>query len=358
MTSDLSARPAVADHPSTTYRTSGAGVLPMVLAACLLFTALFTACWVGAFHHSSPHGVPVGVVGNVQVPGGSSVAVRRYGDESALVHAIEHGTVVGGLSVAPGRATVYVAQAQGRTTSEFVTGLLSGTAAHIGAQVTVRPMVPLSAGDVGGVVPFFVVLSLLVPSLIAGALIGLTPALRRVAGVVALAGFSALAALVNWLLTDRWLGAISGNTVGYVGVVFVYVLAVAGTSAGLAAWRRPLVAVAGVLFLALAVPATGGPAALGYFVPVFFRDLKPWLPPSAAVDGMRAAEWFHGSGLRIALLVLTVWALAGMTALVVRGLATGHLTHGRHEHDEHDDAHPLDQGKVEEHAHDGVVAAR
>jgi hypothetical protein len=322
MTTDTDARSAAAERPENTVAVLGGAnvspLLPRVSVACLAFIALFTACWVGAFHDPVPHGVQIGVVGTAPLPAESAVAIHRYGDASALRQAVEHATVAGGIVLEHGQATIWTAQAQGRQTVQFVTTYLTGVAARSGDRATVHALAPFASGDSAGVVPFFVVLSLLVPSLIAGALIGSASALRRSVGVAALVGFSILAYLLDWLIADRWLGAITGSSSGYAGVVVLYVLAVSATAAGLAAWGRPLVAIAGALFLGLAVPATGGPAALGYFLPAFFQHLQLLLPPSAAVYGIRADEWFDGVGVPTACLTLGAWSVAGTVALLAK----------------------------------------
>lgn len=331
MTTGTDADPAPAEPGGAPAERAAPGTTALfarVLAACLVFIALFTASWVGAFHDPEPHGVPIGVVGAAYAPTDPTVKILRYGDESALLQAIGHGTVAGGLTSAQGRATIWTAQAQGHGTVQFVTAYLTAVAAHGGIRPAMRTLAPFASGDPTGVVPFFVALSLLVSGLIAGTLVGSARTLRRSVGVSVLVVFSVLAYLLDWLIADRWLGAITGSAPGYAAVIVLYVLAVSSTAAGLVAWGRPLIAVAGALFFGLAVPATGGPAALGYFLPAFFQHLQLFLPPSAAVYGIRAAEWFDGYGVPAACLALGAWIVAGTAALLARRPIAPPLTEG------------------------------
>lgn len=293
-------------------------LLPRVLALCLVFIAIFTGLWVGAFHTSTPHDVPIGVVGSASPPASSAVSITHYSDDGALQRAVSHGMVAGGLDISGGVASIWVGGAQGKQTLMFTTAYLTGIAAQEGAKPTVKTLARFASGDPSGVVPFFVALSLLVPSLIAGAVIGISTTLRRPTRLALLLGYSVLAYLIDWLIADRWLGAITGNSADFAGVVGLYALAVAATAAGLTAWGRPLVAVAGALFLGLGVPATGGPATLGYFIPRFYQRLQLTLPPSAAVHGIRAAEWFGGVGVSTACLALGAWSVAGVAVMLAR----------------------------------------
>lgn len=327
MTTDTGARSGAAESPQNTdLARPGTGIpslVPRLLLIALAFMALFTACWVGAFRTPSPHRVPVGVAAGAHLPDGHAVSVSSYASAADLEQAVAHGTIVGGLTVESGQAVVYVGQAQGRLAVAFATTFLTGAAAHAGLRPQVRALAPYGSGDTAGLVPFFIALSLLVPCLIVGGVVGFNRALRGLAGVGLLIGFSVLAYVVDWLIADLWLGAITGSAAGYAAVVLLEALAVSAIAAGLVAWSRSLMALLGALFLGLAVPATGGPASLDYFMPAFFHDLQLYLPPSAAVYGMRAAEWFGDSGVPLACIALGAWALAGIAALLVRGRMEG-----------------------------------
>jgi hypothetical protein len=302
---------------------AGTGLPPLILrivVLALLFVAVLTTCYVGAFHASPPRGVPVGVSGPAAVPGSPAVRVIRYADPDALARGVREGKIVGGLSGNGSEATVLIGLAQGRAAAQLAEDVLTHAAAREGTKPVVRKLIPFSSGDPNGIVPFFVVLSLLMPSMIAGAALGAGKAAPVRLRLLGLLGYSVLATALNWVISDRWFGVVTGQHGWYTAVVFCYALAVATTCAGLAAWAPPLVALAGIAFLGLGIPATGGPATLTYFVPELFQALRTWLPPAVAVQAMRAAEYFGGSGLVRACLTLAGWIVLGATALVAESL--------------------------------------
>jgi hypothetical protein len=327
MTTETDARSGAAESPQNTAGTRPdakiPSLVPRLAVIALIFVALLTACWVGAFRTPSPHGVPIGVVAGAHLPQSSAVSVTSYADAADLEQAVQHGTVVGGLAVESGQAVIYLGEAQGRYGVTFATTFLTGVAAHTGLKPQLRPLAPYGSGDTAGLVPFFIALSLLVPCLVAGAVVGTTRKLHGLNGVALLIGFSVLAYVVDWLVADVWLGAITGSSAAYAAVVLLDALAVSAITAGLVSWALPFVAVLGALFFGFAVPATGGPASMDYFIPTFFHDLQLYLPPSATVYGIRGAEWFQSSGVPIVCIALGAWALAGIVALLVRGRLEG-----------------------------------
>ncbi|HTZ43732.1 MAG TPA: hypothetical protein VMB79_07695 [Jatrophihabitans sp.] len=296
-----------------------------VVLLALFFVATFSACYVGAFHSSPPRHVPVGVTGDSPLRSGPALRVTRYPDAAALTRAVEHGTVVGGIAAGP-QPAVLIGLAQGKAATQFAQTTL--TRAAPGAEV--RLLAPYGRGDPNGILAFFVSLSLLVPSIIVGTLLGISKTASTRVRLATLVGYAALAAVVNWLIVGRWLGALTGPSWQYATVVGCYALAVAATCAGLAAWAVQWVALAGIVFLGLGIPATGGPAGLTYFVPQLFQDLRDVVPPSVAVQGMRATEYFGGSGLWQACLTLIGWTVLGGLALAGESLRRKRRHHGRH----------------------------
>jgi hypothetical protein len=330
----MSTDPAVEQAPAAPVApAAAAGRLPVavlrVVVLALIFVAVLTSCYVGAFHTSPPHRVPIGVSGRSSLHSDSTMRVSRYPDLDALTRGVRDGTIVGGLAVEGSGSTVLLGLAQGRAANQFAQGVLSRTAAAGGTTPVVRTLVPFNPGDPAGVVPFFVVLSLLVPSMIAGAALGAVKVVRATLRLLGLLGYATLATALNWLISDKWFDTLSGQHGSCTIVVFCYTLAVATCCAGLASWAPPLIALAGIAFLGLGIPATGGPAGLTYFVPELFTTLRSWLPPPVAVQGMRAAEYFGGNGLVPACLTLVEWIVLGAAALVAESLLRGraHVGH-------------------------------
>lgn len=327
-----------------------------VLVLAFAFVAVFSACWVGAFHSPSPHRIPVGVVAPLRLDSGPTLTVTTYDNRADLERAVLTGRIVGGVAPDGATAAVVVAQSAGASAVRVAERALSEAAANAGRQVAVRTIAPYPDGDPGGVVPFFVVLALLVPSIIAGTAVGASRLAGTLARGAGLLGYSAAAAAVSWLICGWWLGTVDGGA--YPVIVFGYALAVAAACAGLAAWALPLVVPAGVVFLGLGLPATGGPGALLWFVPEPFHALTPVLPPSAAVEALRATAYFHQPLTGGTYLTFAIWAVAGWAALTLQT----NVARRRLQHDAVDDrrgsAHPpaLDRGPVVGLAHEHTRA--
>jgi nucleotide-binding universal stress UspA family protein len=296
------------------------------IVASTLFTAVFVALVLSAFHAPSPHGLPVGIVAPAPVsthveqaldravPGG--FAVRAYGGEAAARTAIARNELDGALIAAPGRLRLLVAQAAGAAPAQALTSAMSAVAARSGLPLTVTDVAPPLAGDTMALSPFFVSLGVLIPSLAAGSASAL--AFRRsrpgwcvAAPVVVAVVLGAVAAGI----ADGLAGL--GSYPAIAGVIALFSLAVAAPTAALGRIWPPLVAAALLAFLVLGIPASGGPSGLAAFTPGFLRVLHPALPLGAAASAVRSAVYFHGYGAAGPLWTLAAWAVAGVAALAL-----------------------------------------
>jgi nucleotide-binding universal stress UspA family protein len=189
-------------------------------------------------------------------------------------------------------------------------------AARSGRQLTVTGVVPPQASDSQALSSWFVVLSVLIPSLAAGSASAL--ALRRaprgwsVAAPVAMAVVSGLiaAAIADGI-------ASLGNYAAIAGLVGLFSLAVAAPTALLARIRPPLVALAVLAFIVFGIPASGGPANLASFTPGFLRALNPVLPLGVAASTIRNVVYFGGHDTTSSMWTLAAWALAGVVGLIL-----------------------------------------
>ena len=71
----------------------------------------------------------------------------------------------------------------------------------------------------------------------------------------------------------------------------------------------------GVFYLVVATPQLLGTDP--HLLPSPWPTLGAWLPPGAGVEALGAIAWYDGTGVRLPLLVLAVWLLAGVLALLV-----------------------------------------
>ena len=189
-------------------------------------------------------------------------------------------------------------------------------AARSGRQLIVSDVVPPRASDSQALSSWFVVLSVLIPSLAAGSASALAfrraPRAWSVAAPVAAAVVSGLVAAA---IADGIAGL--GNYTAIAGIVALFSLAVAAPTAVLARIRPPLVAVAVLAFIVFGIPASGGPANLASFTPGFLRALSPVLPLGIAASSIRNVVYFGGHATGAYIWTLAAWALAGVAGLIL-----------------------------------------
>jgi nucleotide-binding universal stress UspA family protein len=308
------------------YRALGAFV-----AASAIFVAIFVAVTLSGFHQPTPHDLPVGMVGPAAVTGRVEHALdgaapgafsfRSYPSAASATAGIARRQIDGAL-IAPGTSgtsgaalRLLVTQAGGTGPDQAITGAFAAVAARAGRQLTVLDVIPPRASDSQALSSWFVVLSVLIPSLAAGSASAL--ALRRtqrfwsVGAPVAMAVASGLVAAA---IADGLAGL--GHYAAIAGVIALFALAVAAPTAVLARIRPPLVALAVLAFIVFGIPASGGPANLASFTPGFLRVLGHALPLGIAASSIRNVVYFGGHATGTYLWTLAAWALAGVAGLI------------------------------------------
>jgi nucleotide-binding universal stress UspA family protein len=179
----------------------------------------------------------------------------------------------------------------------------------------VSDVVPPRATDTQALSSWFLVLSVLIPSLAAGSASAL--ALRRAprawSYAVPVAG-AVVAGLAATAIADAIAGL--GHYAAIAGIVALLSLAVAAPTALLARIRPPLVALAVLAFIVFGIPSSGGPANLANFTPGFLRALNPVLPLGLAASAIRNVVYFGGHATTPQIWTLAAWALAGVVGLV------------------------------------------
>jgi nucleotide-binding universal stress UspA family protein len=296
------------------------------LVTCAVFAATFVALALSAFHAPAPHDIPVGIVapatvtGQVEdaldahLPGGFQL--RAYPSEASARTAIGHREVDGALIAAGGHERLLVAQGGGTGPAQALTGAFSTLAARSGQHLTVTDVVPPLARDSEALSPFFVILGVLVPSLVAGSASALAfrrarPAWCVLAPVAAAVAIGVIGAgIAGGLAGLGHYGVIAG-------IVSLFALAVAAPTAMLSRIWPPLTAAAVLVFLVLGLPVSGGPANLAPFGPGFLRPLDPALPLGVAASAVRNVVYFGGHDTTAGLWALAAWAIAGVAGLAL-----------------------------------------
>jgi hypothetical protein len=135
----------------------------------------------------------------------------------------------------------------------------------------------------------------------------------RAAGLVL---FAVVAGLVVDLIVCLWLGGFSSSKFWIVWPICSLIIAVV---AFVAAILQKLVGAAGTLLTVIVILQFGNPSSGGAtgvpFLPAFWRDIGPYLPPRNAYLLLHHTIYFNGHGTTEALTVLLIYLGAGLLIL-------------------------------------------
>ena len=296
------------------------------IVASAVFVAVFVAVTLSAFHDPAPHDVPVGIVGSAAATAQVERAVdgaapgsfrfRGYPSAASATTGIVRREVDGALVVSGGTLRLLVTQAGGTGPEQALNGAFTIVAARSGRHLIVSDVVPPRPGDSQALSSWFVVLSVLIPSLAAGSASAM--AFRRARRRWAVAAPVAAAVVIGAVaaaIADGIAGL--GNYPALAAVIALFSLAVAAPTAVLARVWPPLVAVAVLAFIVFGIPVSGGPANLASFTPGFLRALFPVLPLGVAAGTIRDIVYFGGHAAAAYVWTLAAWAAAGVAGLIL-----------------------------------------
>jgi hypothetical protein len=296
------------------------------LVASTVFVAVFVALVLSAFHAPRPHDLPVGIVGSAAVTGPVEQALDRaapgdfrfsgYASAASATAGIERRAVDGALVASGTSLRLLVTQAGGSAPEQALTGAFTALAARSGRPLSVSDVVPARASDSQALSSWFVILSVLIPSLAGGSASAL--AFRRAPRAWSVA-VPVTAAVVTGLVAAAIADGLAGlgNYAAIAGITALFSLAVAAPTAALARIRPPLVALAVLVFIVAGIPVSGGPAYLAGFTPGFLRVFFPVLPLGIAAGAVRNVVYFGGHATSPYLWTLAAWALAGVAGLIL-----------------------------------------
>jgi hypothetical protein len=330
----------VHEPPAAIRATGIVVVLTVVLATLAIAFALPAA-------RSKPHDVPIGAAGP-QVASGQvadtleqhapgAFAITYYPGEAALREAIRNRDVYGGISfgvdpdvagqAAPEGRTLLIATGGSPMVAQMLTqignGIAQQTAGAAGpatsgtAQLRTEDVAPPTADDPRG--------AGLAASALPITLAGLLPAVAlvlllkrevwtRFTAAVVFAGVAGwtIAALLRYVF-----GSIDQNFWGVAGGLTLGVLAAGLSMLGLGSlFGRVGLAIGALLALLLGNPLSGLNSA-PEMLPSGWGTLGQWLPQGANATLLRSTAFFDGAGATTAIVVLTCWALAGVTLIAI-----------------------------------------
>jgi hypothetical protein len=248
-----------------------------------------------------------------------SLKVTTYPNESALKTGIDQAQIWGGLVASSSSNTLIVVP----TISDYaplpMTEAFRAAASSTGQKLTLQQYapVPLPPKDPFGLVQGI----MLAPLLIGGYLVCtlLLSATGKAAGRwrgATLMGFAVVAGLVVDLIVCYWLQGFSSSKFWIVWPICSLIIAAV---AMFAAILQKLLGAAGTLLTVIVIILFGNPSsggATGYpFLPTFWRDIGPYLPPRNGYILLHYTIYFNGHGTTQALTVLLIYFVAGAVIL-------------------------------------------
>jgi hypothetical protein len=333
-------------EPPAVIRATG---IIVVLAVGLAILAIAFALPAA---RSKPHDVPIGAAGPMAAGGQvadileqhapGAFAITYYPGEAALRDAIRNRDVYGGISfgadadvagqAAPGGRALLIATGGSPMVAQMLTQIGNGIAQQAGEPLRTEDLAPPTANDprgaglaacalpitLAGLLPA-VALVLLSPASGAGpSLRGEYPHNREVwtrftaAVVFAAVAGTTIAALLRYVF-----GSIDRNVWGVAAGLTLGLLAAGLSMLGLGSlFGRGGLAVGALLALLLGNPLSGLNSA-PEMLPSGWGTLGQWLPQGATATLLRSTAFFDGAGATTAIAVLTCWAVAGTTLIVI-----------------------------------------
>ncbi|TDB87191.1 ABC transporter permease [Actinomadura sp. KC216] len=299
-----------------------------VMVVVSLIGLIFTGSFLGALHHLEPHDVPVAVVAPeaavdrlgtmMDKKADGAFDLTAYSDEQKARDALLEREVDAVFVPGQGGAKLVLAGANGKIEQAALTAAFHGVGQATGQQVTVEDVRPLPADDNNGVSAIFFVITTVIPAVILAVMLAVAlpkaGALQRL-GLLA-AGSIALGGVNAWVAAGLT-GALAGAPLELWGLGSLLVFAVASFAAGaLRVAGPPALALTALVLIPIGVPASGGPIG-PQFIPQWFAAIGEWLPVAAAIEAVRNTIYFDGNAIGSPLLVLAVWAAAGLALVLV-----------------------------------------
>ncbi|MFD8749920.1 hypothetical protein ACFV0O_02875 [Kitasatospora sp. NPDC059577] len=292
----------------------------------LLLQAVFVLCLVSAQQLLVPRNMPFGVAGPpspvvAEVASRTGLDLTSYPNPSAVTDAAERGELYGAYVSDGSSDTLIVVPAKSFFAQTELEPAFLDAAHKLGRPLTVQTVKPLPSTDPVGAVTSLLLLPLLIGGYLAAVLVykaahGIAAAPWRGAILV---GYALVGALLTDLIAGLGIGAFSSSHFwSLLPCFWLITSAVALAAAGLQA----LVGRMGTLLVALLFIVVGGPPAGGsgtYLLPVYWRNIGVIFPAQSAVNLINHVLYFGGSDISTPLIVLFLYAFAGMAVIAWYG---------------------------------------
>jgi hypothetical protein len=305
------------------------------LALPAFFVLGFALSYMSAFHAPTPHGVQVAVAGpaaqtapvrdGLERTAGPAFAVQAVSTPAAAARAVSDHDLYGAYVPAAqpgGTATVIVAGASGTGVTNAVESLFRAVAAQQRAQLAVRDVRPLPAGNTSGLSLYFYLFACTLGGVLTVAATGMAaPALRPRYRWPVLLATAIATPTVAYLLAGQGLGAISGSAGAVFALLGVSVLYVLIITLIVRALQLSLGAIGALftamtMFIMLNFPSAGV-SVQAPMLPTFWHVQNRFWIGASASDAFRSILYFGGQGAGTDVLKLLGWLAVGAVLLAL-----------------------------------------
>jgi hypothetical protein len=290
----------------------------------VLLTTLFAVNYMSSGHQPVANDMPFGAVGSTSLVDAAqgelfSLNVTQYPNEGAATAAMNWGEIYGALITNGSSHELIVVSSISDLSALDIAGNFERAAKASGETITVKPYAPtpLAPKDPYALVLATLLVTLLVAGYMAAALLtaAVGSASARFRGVWLL-GFAIATGVLIDVVVTYWLQGIPSASFWIAWPILSLIILVVAL---LAAVLRRLLGPAGIFVTLIVIIQFGNPSSGGSngvpYLPAFWHDIGPFLPPRNAYLLLRNTLYFDANGITQPLATLLAYAL--ITAVVL-----------------------------------------
>ena len=308
--------------------------MTVALGVCAVMQCLFSTTYMIAEHAPKATDMPFGVAGRSSVLAAAekniSLNVTSYPDEAAVKSAIDQAQIFGALVSSGTSNTLIVVPSMSDLAPLDLAARFEDAAKRTGQKLTPQPYAPvqLAAKDPFGLVQGLMLIPLLIGGYMSSTL--LMAATGKAAGrwrAAQLAGFAVVSGLLVDVIVCYWLQGFPSSKFWITWPICSLIIAAV---AFVAAILQKLLGAAGTLVTIIVIILFGNPSSGGAngvpYLPAFWRDIGPYLPPRNGYILLHHTIYFNGHGTSQALTNLLIYLVVAGAILIVLDLRRTELT--------------------------------
>ena len=303
----------------------------VALGICAVLECLLAFNYMSSGHAPKAAGLPFGTTGSSPILTAAqkniSLKVTQYPDESAVKAAIDQGKIWGALipaAAAGTPSTLIVVPSSSSLAPVDLAVKFDDAAKSAGQPLTLQEYapVPLPGKDPFGLVPALMLIPLLIGGYLSSTLLlAATGTAARRWRAASLLMYAILAGLVDDVIVCLWL---QGYATGKFWIMWPICSLILAAIAFVAAVLQKLIGAAGTMVTVVVIVFFGNPSSGGGngvpYLPAFWRDIGPFLPPRNALILLHQTLYFHGHGTTQALIIMLIYLIAAGAILIVLDL--------------------------------------